>query len=151
MIDFTKVKEISLENEKWKQIPKYPNYLVSNMGRVYSGYANKIDNGTKNKKGYRIIELHENKQKQKYKFSHLVAMAFCKNYADGKHVHHVNRKRDDDRAVNLFPCTPSEHRAIHAIYTLLANNIDVLAELIQPIICCNVDLFFNDTKGGDAA
>ena len=151
MINISILNTITIDGEVWKQIPDFPNYLVSNLGRIYSGYKNRIDDGSKNEKGYRIIELRENGHRQKYRISHIVAQSFCNRYADDKHVHHLNRKRDDDRAVNLYPCTDSEHRAIHAVYSLLAKNIDVLAELIEPVIHCNINLIFDDTKGGDAA
>ena len=89
---------------------------------------------------YAIAELYKDGQRKRFKVSHLVAAAFCKNYDPAKHVHHINRKRNDDRAVNLLPCTPAEHKVIHALYNALFNNIPLLAELLTPIIHCNINL-----------
>lgn len=143
---------ITQEGEQWIQIPDFPNYLVSNAGRVYTGNANCILKGSLNEKGYRFIKLYSDKYPngKNMRVSHLVAMAFCKGYAPNKHVHHVNRNRSDDRAVNLIPVTPEEHRAIHAVYDILFKNTDVLIELISPVIRCNITLSEN-VKGGDAA
>lgn len=151
MIEISLLNQITLEGEVWKQIPDYPNYLISNLGRVYGGTQNRIDNGSLNDKGYRMIDLYNDNGRKRVRISHLVAAAFCKGYEAKKHIHHINRKRNDDRAINLLPCTPAEHRAIHAIYNILFDNADLLAELLTPIIHFNINLLFDDTKGGDVA
>ncbi|MBO4534126.1 MAG: HNH endonuclease [Treponema sp.] len=155
MIKITILNSVTLSGEVWRQIPNYPNYLISNMGRLYSGFDNQIRKGSY-KKGYHIYELFNEQNKGKrhgkrIRAARLVAAAFCKNYAKDKHIHHINRNRTDDRAINLLPVTAAEHRAIHVLYDILAKNIPLLAELLQPIIHCNVNLLFDDTKGGDVA
>lgn len=150
MINIQELTQVTLQGEVWRQIPDYP-YLVSNLGRVYGTEKNHIEKGYTIKTGYRIAELYKDGQRKRFKVSHLVAAAFCKNYDPAKHVHHINRKRNDDRAVNLLPCTPAEHKVIHALYNALFNNIPLLAELLTPIIHCNINLLFDDTKGGDVA
>lgn len=106
---------ISLEGEQWKQIPDFPNYLISNLGRIYGGRFNRIDYGSYNEKGYHVIELYSEKypKGKKLRFCRLVAQAFCKGYSDDKEVHHCNLYRADDRADNLICVTSAEHDAIH--------------------------------------
>lgn len=155
-MNLQKLMEVTKDGEQWEQISKYPNYYVSSEGRVYSDYEKRILKGEYNSRGYHLVELHNDqtpkgKHGKKYRVSHLVAAAFCSKYAKGKHVHHINRKRSDDRAVNLLPCTPEEHRTIHALYNTLFGNIPLLAELLTPVIHININLLFDDMKGGDVA
>lgn len=152
MIKTQNLRAVTQEGEQWIQIPDFPNYLVSNAGRVYSGNDNTILKGEWSEKGYHYVRLYSDKCRngKKIKVSHLVAMVFCKGYATNKHIHHINRNRGDDRAVNLIPLTPEEHRAIHVVYDILFKNKDILTELISPVIRCNITLSDN-MKGGDAA
>lgn len=154
MINIQIVNQLTLDGETWKQIPDYPNYMISNMGRLYSGFDNKICQGSY-KNGYRLYELFNksnrgNKHGDRKRASHLVAEAFIKWYKPEKHkhIHHINRTRDDDRVINLFPCTEQQHKAIHLLYDILAKNTDVLCELLRSL---NIKVIFNDEQGGDAA
>lgn len=157
MINITKLNTLTLQGEIWRQVKNYPDYMISNMGRLYSGNKNKICKGLY-KRGYHLYELFNESNKgakhgDRIKASHLVASAFLRWYKPEihEHIHHINRRRGDDRLINLFPCTATQHRAIHLIYDLLAKNTALLAELLQPIIHCNINLLFNDMKGGDVA
>lgn len=157
MIIISKLNKVTMQGEIWRQIPNYPNYMISNMGRLYSGFDNQIRKGSY-KNGYHFFELRNEHNKgakhgDKKRASHLVAAAFLRWYKPEihEHIHHVNRRRGDDRLINLFPCTATQHRAIHLIYDLLSKNTALLAELLTPIIHCNVNLLFNDMKGGDVA
>lgn len=154
-MNITKLLQIAKDGEQWEQIPNYPKYYVSNEGRIYSEYAHDIIKGSW-KKGYHIFELYNDKTPKgkhgnRLRLSHIVAAAFCKNYSKDKHVHHINRNRGDDRAINLLPVTQEQHKAIHALYDRLFANIPLLVELLQPVIHCNVNLLFDDVKGGDVA
>lgn len=145
-IDIQQLNAITMPGEVWKQIPDY-NYLISNLGRVYGLDKNQLEKGYTIRSGYNYATLYKGGKRKRFRVSHLVAEAFCKNYEPGKHIHHINRNRGDDRAVNLLPCTPGEHRAIHALYNILFANLDILAELITPVN----NLLFDDAEGGDAA
>ena len=116
MIDIKKVVALSYEGEEWKQIPDFPNYLISNFGRLYGGRFNRINNGEVNKKGYRIYELYSDAfpNGKKLRACRLVAEAFCKGYAPDMEVHHCNFNKLDDNACNLMWVTHEQHVAIQA-------------------------------------
>lgn len=155
-MDLNNLIQITQDGEKWEQIPNYPKYYVSSEGRIYSEFEHDIIKGSWNKKGYHYFELFNDeipkgKHGDRIRLSHIVAAVFCKNYSKDKHIHHINRNRGDDRAINLLPVTREQHQAIHALYDRLFDNIPLLAELLQPVIHCNINLLFNDMEGGDVA
>ncbi|WP_295071277.1 NUMOD4 domain-containing protein [Ruminococcus sp.] len=130
MLDIKNVAAISLDGEQWKTIPCFPNYLISNMGRVYGGRYNRIVNGSYNEKGYRIIELYSDKfpKGKKFRICRLVAEAFCKGCTPQMEIHHCNLCPCDDRAINLLPVTHEQHVAIHkAIDRLLSELLDMIS------------------------
>lgn len=152
-INIDNLTKITMEGEIWKQIENYP-YLISNMGRVYGIERNRIERGEWTYNGYHRVVLSRSGETKKFRVSHLVAAAFCKGYAEGKHIHHINRRRGDDRAVNLIPCTEAEHRLIHNLYDALGGNIELLMELLTPIIepiRMTINLLYSDSEGGDVA
>lgn len=117
---------IDYSGEVWKKIYRYPDYLVSNMGRVKTQgrtIANK--NGTEinyrkrmfpdigyeasyngisllNKKGKKVVSIHR-----------LVASLFCKNPHNNPCVNHKSGIELDNRACNLEWVTQSQNK-IHA-------------------------------------
>lgn len=122
------------EGEHWKQIPDYPKYFVSNMGRIYNAEKEHIVNGTYNEKGYHVVELrNEQTPKGKHgkpaRVARLVAESFCKGYSDDIEVHHCNLCRSDDRAENLICVTPKQHKAIHEAIDRFLN------DLLETIAC----------------
>ena len=126
MININNVIALSLDGEQWKQIPNCPNYLVSNMGRVYSGNKNRIKDGSYTESGYHVVELRSKflpNGRKNFRVSRLVAAAFCKGYSEGKEVHHCNLCRFDDRADNLICVTPEQHRAIHEALDCFLNDL----------------------------
>lgn len=152
--------QITQEGELWEQVPNYPKYYVSSEGRIYSEYEQNIINGSWTQKGYHVFEFYNDetpkgKHGKRLRLSHIVAAAFIKGYnpKKHKHVHHVNRNRGDDRLINLLPCTTEQHQAIHDLYKYLANNIELLLQLLNPIIeeiRASLEVQYS-VKGGDAA
>lgn len=133
MININNVITLSCEGEQWVQIPDYPYYFVSNMGRVYNAEKDHFVNGTFNEKGYHIVEFrNEQTPKGKHgkpaRVARLVAAAFCKGYSRDKEIHHCNLCRSDDRAENLLPVTHEQHIAIHcAIDRFIKDLLETIA------------------------
>jgi hypothetical protein len=113
--------------ENWKTIENYPNYMVSDLGRVKHiaaliPYMHAI---TKNwhfrskkehiltprfTKGYNCVQLN-NKQ---HRVCRLVAKHFLDNSENKPEVNHINGKKNDDRISNLEWVTKSENMR-HAV------------------------------------
>lgn len=59
--------------EKWKDITGFPNYMVSNFGRVYSKKSGLIMKLGKDNKGYLRVSFYENGKSNTRKVHRLVA------------------------------------------------------------------------------
>lgn len=94
--------------EVWKIIEPYSNYLISNLGRVFSKKTNKILK-PKMDDGYLRVFL-SNEGKVKSHFIHkLIAQAFIPNPENKPIINHINSDRSDNRIENLEWCTVSEN------------------------------------------
>lgn len=95
-----------MEVEKWKTIEGYPDYQISNMGRVKSLKFGKerILKPAKDKKGYlRLVLCNEGIQRT-MKVHRLVCQAFIPNHNNLPQVNHRNEIKEDNRVENLEWC-----------------------------------------------
>lgn len=100
------------ENEIWKPIIGYPNYEVSNLGRVkrlpYEHRKNEhISFGFRKTDGYRGIVLCKDGTFTHFFVHRLVAAAFIPNPLALPFVNHKNENKEDNRAENLEWCDGS--------------------------------------------
>ena len=107
---------LNLFPEKWRVIPSYENYAVSNLGRIMrlvnagNTYAGKILKVAVNKKyGYRMADLYMNGKRSLCKVGKLVALAFLGPCPSGKEVNHKNGIKTEDKPENLEYITHSEN------------------------------------------
>lgn len=103
-------------NEVWTLCIKYPNYLISNYGRIYSFYRNRIikPSPVGDNKVYLGVMLSKDKIHTNERLHRLVAEAFIPNPQDKPQVHHIDGNSFNNRADNLMWVTHEEHLAIHA-------------------------------------
>lgn len=122
--------------ETWKDIPDYPGYQVSNMGRVRT--FNKVSSSKryplrhwqnrilkpKPLKGYCKVDLWNENGNCEFLIHRLVAKAFVLGEtADAKFINHKNGVKNDNRADNLEWVTYKENTN-HAFDTdLYSTNI----------------------------
>lgn len=92
--------------EVWKEIPTY-NYLVSNIGNVYSFATDRILKPNIDRNGYARVPLYRNRIKQYIQIHRLVAEAFIENPNNLPCINHKNNIRNDNRVENLEWCTYS--------------------------------------------
>ena len=128
--------------EIWKDIKDFPNYQISNFGRIKS--KERITNvGIKNvkeikreerilklfhnKKGYTQTILYRDKKQYPIKIHRLVANAFIPNPENKPQVNHIDGDKNNNRIDNLEWCTQAEN--IQHSYKAGLRNIEQIREL----------------------
>lgn len=94
-----------LPNEIWKTHPNYPNYQISNMGRVKNVVYNTLMSLCNDKDGYLLVGLRSNKGRTTCKVHRLVAELFCDNPNNYTTVNHINHIKTDNKSSNLEWCS----------------------------------------------
>lgn len=98
--------------EKWKTISDYPNYQVSDRGRVKNVNTGKILKPRMHKNGYLSVALYAGSRASQKRFSvhRLVLEAFEKNNNPNEETNHKNGIKTDNRFKNLEWVTKSENQ-----------------------------------------
>jgi len=91
--------------EVWKYIFDYPNYQVSNLGRIRSLKTYKILKLKKNKDGYLVVCLCKYSKKHTIFVHRLVAKAFVPNYNNYTVINHKDEDKTNNIYTNLEWCT----------------------------------------------
>lgn len=94
---------INLKNEVWKNINNFPNYQVSNYGRIKSFKNQKciILKCVKKKTGYLEVVLSKRQIKKYSRIHRLVANAFIPNLNNYLEINHKNANKQDNKVNNL--------------------------------------------------
>lgn len=100
--------------EIWKDIKGYENYQVSNLGRVYSRYKDRVISSYTTKDGYKRIGLTRDGQQSKFLVHVLVAEAFLEKPGKEYQVNHKDLNKSNNSVDNLEWVTCKEN-ANHAI------------------------------------
>lgn len=139
------MEEIKVD-EIWKDIQDYPNYQISNYGRVKSkeritnvGIKNvkqvkreeKILKPLKITKGYLGIRLYNKTNIKTFKIHRLVAIYFISNPNNYEQVNHIDGNKLNNKVDNLEWCTCSENMK-HS-YKIGLRNKDLLRENMRKI------------------
>lgn len=98
--------------EEWKQIGD-TDYLVSNLGRVYSNKSNKILRTQTHRNGYVTVWISTKDGNKTPTLHRLVAEAFVPNPSNKPQVNHIDGNKQNNCASNLEWVTQSEN-TIHA-------------------------------------
>lgn len=91
--------------ETWKVISEFPNYSVSDCGRIKNNINGNILVGGKDRDGYRQVTLSYDGRQYNRRICRLVAIAFIPNPNNLPQVNHKNENRDIDTVDNLEWCT----------------------------------------------
>jgi hypothetical protein len=89
---------VGIINEIWRSISGFPDYQVSNIGRVRAATTGKIIKGSLGREGYVVVALHNDCKWANMYIHRLVAQEFLQNHDSKPYVAHV----DHDRANNCF-------------------------------------------------
>ncbi len=112
-----------LENEIWKIIENYPDYKISNLGRIKSfkkwhGTNERILKQCKNdidiESGYFQVNLYKD-GKSKPKLIHILEFENFNNYKlkENECVHHIDLNPENNNLNNFQLKTKSEHNSLH--------------------------------------
>ena len=91
--------------EQWKTIDEFPQYSVSNLGRVKNNKTNRIMVGGFDKNGYKQVTISHNKHQYNRRICRLVAIAFIPNPNNLPCVNHIDENKQNDKVINLEWCT----------------------------------------------
>jgi len=113
------VDDLFLEGEIFKDIEEYPDYQVSNFGRIKSfkkwhGTDVRILKQTKDENGRLFVSLYKNK-KPENKYIHRLLFETFNNYKikKGECVHHLDKNILNNNFDNFQLMTLSEHMSLH--------------------------------------
>lgn len=97
--------------EVFKDIPGFPNYQITNWGRVYSKQAGKFLNLEVHHKGYLRVDLYDEDGERTHKKVHrLVAEAFVPNIYGKPQVNHIDGNNQNNSYTNLEWVTDEENK-----------------------------------------
>jgi len=103
-----------MKKEIWKTIEDFPNYMISNLGRVKRSVGQyclteHILKPQKYRKGYLYVGLCDKGQYTHKKIHRLVLEAFVGPAPKGRVCDHINKIRNDNRLKNLRWVTYKEN------------------------------------------
>lgn len=87
--------------ENWVEIEGYPNYAVSNLGRVLNIQRDTILKARPNDEGYLRVSLSNNGLVRDFYVHRLVAAAFFTGYDPRGQVFHFNEDKEDCSVDNI--------------------------------------------------
>jgi hypothetical protein len=87
--------------EKWAEIEGFPDYAVSNHGRVKSLRFNRLLKPRGNSYNLLRVTLYQDRKHKEFYVHHLVAAAFIDGYIPGKQVRHRDAGNDENNVYNL--------------------------------------------------
>lgn len=90
-----------LNTEIWKTVAEFPNYEVSNLGRVRNKLTLKILSTFDLPKGYEVVSFHEGRISYKRLVHRVVAEAFLEKPEGCDVVNHLDFNRKNNKADNL--------------------------------------------------
>lgn len=91
------------KKEELKQIKGYPNYYISNLGKVYIKKGDQliIKEGRPNKQGYLRIKLWNHNKNKNFSIHRLVVEHFIGKIPNGYVVDHLNGNKSNNYVTNL--------------------------------------------------
>ena len=128
-------KIITINNICGKKLKKFPNYIISNNGKVYDLGGKEIAQVDKNSK-YIYYKLFNGIEKKNYHAHKLVAALYIQNPNKYDEVDHINADPKNNDVSNLRWCTHSQNMKYNADLRQVGkkvNQIDITTEQVIKI------------------
>ena len=106
MVDY---KFLFMTKENFRFIKNYENYMVSDLGRVFSIKSHKFLKPCINDRGYYIVSLCKYGIVKTFRVHRLVGLHFLENPENKKYIDHINNIATDNRLENLRYATLKEN------------------------------------------
>ena len=92
----------AMNKEVFRNIKGYPNYQISNMGRIWNAKTQRYLKPSKKSNGYYQINLVAINGKRKKEYLHrLLALTFIDNPNNYPEIDHIDRNRENNELSNL--------------------------------------------------
>lgn len=95
-------------DEQWRPVPNYPDYDVSDYGRVYSHRRGRLLS-IHNNQGYCCVNLSNHDGWRQLRVHRLVALAFISGHFEGAFVNHIDGDKQNNHVDNLEWVTHQEN------------------------------------------
>lgn len=119
--------------EEWRQIRGFPNYMVSNLGNIYSKRSKRLLKLSLKKSGYLYVGLSDIHKKISHVRVHrLVATAFIPNPDVLPVVNHKDEDKTNNRVDNLEWCTAKYNANYGTRNMKLKNRRSISVRAIDP-------------------
>jgi hypothetical protein len=130
-------------DEKWRKIPEFDGYEISNHGRLRSLKTNKLLKPYKSSVGYYETQLYKNGKFLHVRIHRLVALTFLGPCPPDHCVHHKDKTKDNNHYKNIEYVLIKNHLSdyhnslskaeINEIRHLYLNHVDNITELSELI------------------
>lgn len=107
------IPDLLLQNV-WKPIPGYEQYLVSDIGQIYSLVTRKLLSPRLSRFGYLRITIRHERRPVDLLVHRVVWMAHRGNVPPNYDVHHLNQDKRDPKLSNLALIHHVEHAELHS-------------------------------------
>lgn len=104
------------EDEEWRNISGFPNYMISNFGNVWNAKYDRFLKPQDDGRGYKFVNLCRQGKVYPMKIHRLVALAFLQRRYDTNEVNHDDGDKSYNDLDNLEWMTPTEN-VLHAYQT----------------------------------
>ena len=99
------------DEEEFKSIDNYDNYLVSNFGNIKNNKTNRIMKQDTHKQGYKQIGLTKNGKQKHFYVHRLVGIAFLENPDNKQMIDHIDENKANNNVKNLRWATCKDNLA----------------------------------------
>lgn len=100
----------------WTEVDRFPNYLISNNGSIFSKRYNKIMKHCIKNSGYHQIGLRNNNGLKYFTIHRLVYENFGENWDETLQVDHVDHNQDNNCIQNLRMATGQQQQFNRGIF-----------------------------------